>query len=52
MKKIIKICGKRKNLIILSEEDKLYSANKLYYCKKCQGTSREKIFLCHPEAEK
>ena len=52
MKKITKVCGNKRSFIILSDEDKLHVPNRMYYCKKCQGTSKEKIFLCHPETKK
>lgn len=52
MKKITKVCGNKRSHIILPQDNKLDLPCKNYYCKKCHGTSKERIFLCHPEAKK
>ncbi|MDD3008908.1 MAG: hypothetical protein RBR70_06545 [Arcobacter sp.] len=48
MKKIIKLCGTKKNYIILPQDEKLNS-NQIYFCNKCKRESKEKILLCYPE---
>lgn len=48
MKKVTKLCGTKKNYIILPQDEELTS-NQIYVCNKCKRISKEKIFLCYPE---
>ncbi|QKF67257.1 hypothetical protein AVENP_1711 [Arcobacter venerupis] len=48
MKKVTKLCGTKKNYIILPQDEKL-TLNQIYVCNKCKRISKEKIFLCYPE---
>lgn len=53
MKKIEKLCGTKKTIIILnSEEETKQQENITFFCKKCQRESKDKIFLCYPEIKK
>jgi hypothetical protein len=48
MKKITKLCGTKKNYIILPLDEKINS-NQIYFCNKCKRETKEKILLCYPE---
>jgi hypothetical protein len=48
MKKVTKLCGTKKNYIILPFDDEI-TFTQIYVCNKCKRISKEKILLCYPE---
>ena len=48
MKKIIKLCGTKKNYIILPQNEEL-AQNQIFICNKCKRITKEKTLVCYPE---
>ena len=52
MKKITKLCGIKKNTIILDDVKIDPSKNLIFFCTKCKKESKDLIFLCNPKIKK
>ena len=53
MKKITKLCGTKKSIFMLNNEDRIQlTKNEIYICKKCERVTKDKIFICYPEIKK